>query len=110
MACGPLQWAVALSKGLCCDGIRDPLEACDDGNLAGGDGCSLACGVEPFYVCLGGGPDVCVPLPPSPLPAPADAGGAGNNGSRSRCSDGPGAGAGAANNGRQRWPHLGAGK
>ena len=57
-----LQWATALSKGLCSDGFRDPLEACDDGNLMSGDGCSAACAVESGYACLGGGPSVCVTL------------------------------------------------
>lgn len=38
------------------------LEECDDGNEAGGDGCSRACLVEPGYACAGIVPDVCTPL------------------------------------------------
>ena len=56
-----LQWATALGKAACGDGLRDPLEGCDDGNRQGGDGCSGSCAVEAGYRCFGGGPDVCVP-------------------------------------------------
>jgi cysteine-rich repeat protein len=31
------------SPGHCGDGVRDPGEACDDGNTTGGDGCSADC-------------------------------------------------------------------
>lgn len=31
------------SHGRCGDGVRDPGEACDDGNIIGGDGCSADC-------------------------------------------------------------------
>jgi len=37
----------------CGDGMRDPLEACDDGNVASGDGCSSGCAVEPCFTCAG---------------------------------------------------------
>jgi len=33
--------------GPCGDGVVDPGEACDDGNVVGGDGCSSACALEP---------------------------------------------------------------
>lgn len=36
----------------CGDGMIDPGEACDDGNLAGGDGCAFDCKtIEPNFVC-----------------------------------------------------------
>ena len=37
----------------CGDGAVDPSEACDDGNLRDGDGCSSSCQVEPGYACAG---------------------------------------------------------
>jgi cysteine-rich repeat protein len=43
----------------CGDGVVDPNEACDDGGLANGDGCSDVCTVEPCWTCPAGG--VCVP-------------------------------------------------
>jgi len=42
--------------------MYDLREQCDDGNRMSGDGCSLICGVEPGFVCLGGtptSPDTC---------------------------------------------------
>ncbi len=39
--------AHAQEIGTCGDGILDPIEACDDGNLLDGDCCSSACSVEP---------------------------------------------------------------
>lgn len=32
-------------------GVKDPLEACDDGNNNDGDGCSSSCVIEPNGVC-----------------------------------------------------------
>ena len=43
----------------CGNGVVNPGETCDDGNLAGGDGCSAVCIVEPGYRCSGT-PSVCV--------------------------------------------------
>src|SRR5262249_37154471 len=37
----------------CGDGVRDPLEACDDGDVVSGDGCSSGCAVEPCFTCTG---------------------------------------------------------
>ena len=58
-----LSWSLATSN-VCGDGFRDALEACDDGNAVGGDGCSAACTREAGYVCAGGssmaGPDTCL--------------------------------------------------
>jgi cysteine-rich repeat protein len=36
---------------ICGDGVVGPDEACDDGNLMAGDGCSPACDLEPGSVC-----------------------------------------------------------
>jgi cysteine-rich repeat protein len=38
------------NNGVCGDGLPDPGEACDDGNLRAGDGCSASCTVE-FSTC-----------------------------------------------------------
>ena len=46
----------------CGDGRRELLEECDDGGVAGGDGCSEKCSVEPGYSCAvqaSLGQDVC---------------------------------------------------
>lgn len=37
----------------CGDGLRDAGEACDDGNLVLGDGCSTTCLVEDGFTCVG---------------------------------------------------------
>ena len=58
-----LAWSLAANNA-CGDAIRDPLEACDDGNIVNGDGCSQVCAVEAGFLCVGGsatsGPDICV--------------------------------------------------
>jgi cysteine-rich repeat protein len=46
----------------CGDGVVDPQEACDDGNLADGDECSPACAVEPGWTCAPGSPSGCTSL------------------------------------------------
>ncbi len=38
-------------KAVCGDGQRFDTEACDDGNVRDGDGCSAKCAVEPGYQC-----------------------------------------------------------
>jgi cysteine-rich repeat protein len=49
----------------CGDGVREGGdEACDDGNVANGDGCSADCkSWEQYYICSDesatGGPDIC---------------------------------------------------
>jgi len=41
----------------CGNGVLDPGEGCDDGNIYSGDGCSNACVIENGYWCLHpGGP------------------------------------------------------
>jgi len=52
----------------CGTGSVDPNEACDDGNLIDGDGCSAACTVEPCWECSGQ-PSICVPTPHTPCKA-----------------------------------------
>lgn len=37
----------------CGDGILKMPEACDDGNMASGDGCSMNCSIETGYTCTG---------------------------------------------------------
>ena len=48
---------------MCGDGVVTmPVEVCDDGNTAGGDGCDAACGaVEPGFTCPTGG-EPCAPV------------------------------------------------
>jgi cysteine-rich repeat protein len=43
---------------VCGDGVVKPSEACDDGDLAAGDGCDAACQVEEGWACAGE-PSVC---------------------------------------------------
>jgi cysteine-rich repeat protein len=45
--------------GPCGDGFVAADEQCDDGNSAGGDGCSAGCAVEPYHQCTVTGPSVC---------------------------------------------------
>ncbi len=45
----------------CGDGVFDSGEACDDGNLIAGDGCTPACAVEQCWTCSGA-PSACSPL------------------------------------------------
>lgn len=44
----------------CGDGVVNGTDVCDDGDFAGGDGCSPACTVEPGWVCSGAAPSACV--------------------------------------------------
>ncbi|HSA59657.1 MAG TPA: DUF4215 domain-containing protein [bacterium] len=47
----------------CGDGSLDPGEGCDDGNVAGSDGCAADCTVETGYTCTGV-PSACAAIPP----------------------------------------------
>ena len=38
-------------RAFCGDGVRGMLEACDDGNVESGDGCSATCEGEPGLDC-----------------------------------------------------------
>ncbi len=51
---------------VCGDGYRNAVEACDDGNVAAGDGCSATCrAVEVGYTCTSvqGSADTCILCP-----------------------------------------------
>jgi len=50
------------SQLACGDGVIDPGEDCDDGNLTNGDGCSEDCAAEPCFTCTGT-PSACTQLP-----------------------------------------------
>ena len=45
----------------CGNGMFEGAEACDDGNLVAGDGCSQTCSVESNFSCMGF-PSVCMPI------------------------------------------------
>lgn len=60
----------------CGDGFLNSSEACDDGNLADADGCSMTCQTEAEFECAGE-PSTCVVVcPPSPRICDVDADGA----------------------------------
>lgn len=50
---------VVFADANCGDGVRDPNDECDDGNLNGGDGCSALCEVEAGYACDSSLPNIC---------------------------------------------------
>jgi cysteine-rich repeat protein len=47
---------------VCGNGLVEGTEACDDGNVGTGDGCSDLCAVESGYTCAPGSPSVCTPI------------------------------------------------
>ena len=50
---------------VCGDARNLGLNACDDGNIEDGDGCSGTCAQEPGFLCSGGSlsaPDTCVDI------------------------------------------------
>lgn len=53
------QFLYPLPPPACGDGARDPREGCDDGNMAGGDGCSalceIDCATQPRSGCIAAG-------------------------------------------------------
>jgi len=54
--------AQAQVAATCGNGLLEPGEECDDGNVISGDGCSATCTVEAGYACSGS-PSVCMPVP-----------------------------------------------
>jgi cysteine-rich repeat protein len=56
---GDLAETSSAAKRRCGNGVVTSPEACDDGNVASGDGCSATCQVELDYICTGQ-PSVCV--------------------------------------------------
>jgi fibro-slime domain-containing protein len=58
----PPTGGICTSTAICGNGMRSSAEACDDGNVAGGDGCSADCGtVEDGWQCRVAGKR-CVPF------------------------------------------------
>jgi cysteine-rich repeat protein len=47
---------------VCGDGLRTGGEACEQGNVANGDGCSSTCDIEPGWTCNTAVPAVCTPI------------------------------------------------
>lgn len=45
--------ALTYNASVCGDATIGAMEACDDGDTLGGDGCSATCSVEPGYTCSG---------------------------------------------------------
>lgn len=56
----PTATVVLGAQVTCGNGLVDQGEACDDGNLMGGDGCGAGCALEAGFLC-GGAPSVCGP-------------------------------------------------
>eukprot|EP00931_Biecheleriopsis_adriatica_P040733 TRINITY_DN23337_c0_g1_i1.p1 TRINITY_DN23337_c0_g1~~TRINITY_DN23337_c0_g1_i1.p1 ORF type:complete len:4853 (-),score=966.29 TRINITY_DN23337_c0_g1_i1:13-14571(-) len=65
-ACPPASDGLGgVCRATCGDGVRGPVEECDDGNSISGDGCSASCQVERGFTCTGGGLmafDTCWPI------------------------------------------------
>lgn len=55
----PLMFDLGWASNACGDGVIDPSEDCDDGNVVGGDGCTR-CTVDRCYACAGA-PSACTP-------------------------------------------------
>ncbi len=53
LANGITQFACEQRANPCGDGVRQPAEGCDDGNIDDGDGCSSVCTVEAGFNCNG---------------------------------------------------------
>lgn len=45
--------------GTCGNGVVEPGESCDDGNLATADGCNATCAIDSGYMCSGS-PSMCI--------------------------------------------------
>lgn len=71
---------------ICGDGTLEGSEACDDGNTAGGDGCSATCAVETGWTCAGS-PSECATTCGDGVKAGAEACDDGNNVSLDGCSE-----------------------
>jgi len=48
-----LVWTPYPARAACGDGTIDGTDVCDDSGTTGGDGCAVACTVEPGWVCRG---------------------------------------------------------
>ncbi|TGM24197.1 DUF4215 domain-containing protein [Leptospira meyeri] len=51
---------VTADCNICGNGVKVSYEACDDDNLANGDGCNNTCRVEAGFSCNNSSPSVCV--------------------------------------------------
>ncbi|TGM59014.1 myxococcus cysteine-rich repeat containing protein [Leptospira vanthielii] len=51
---------VTADCNICGNGVKVSYEACDDGNLANGDGCNNTCRIEAGFSCNNTSPSVCV--------------------------------------------------
>ena len=49
----------SICSNVCGNGVKNSTEACDDGNLSNGDGCSNACLIEHGYTCTLATPNIC---------------------------------------------------
>eukprot|EP00960_Hanusia_phi_P075338 768408-Hanusia_phi.AAC.1 len=64
----PFKDGNATCPALCGDGLKLPLEGCDDGNVVDGDGCSSSCKIEAGALCsFASAPAfTCTPAPQGP--------------------------------------------
>jgi cysteine-rich repeat protein len=60
---GTFQIKVDSHEFACGDGVRDGSEACDDGNVRSGDGCTTSCVAETGFLCTKANPSVCTRRP-----------------------------------------------
>jgi cysteine-rich repeat protein len=94
------------AKAPCGDGLLDPGEACDDGNVISGDGCSSTCEMESMGNGGAGGSGGSGGAGPGGA-GPGGAAGAGGNGGNGGA--GPGGAAGAGGSGGMGGSEQGAG-
>ena len=58
----PANSSVGVGTTLCGNGLLEPTEACDDGNVISLDGCSSACQFEAGFDCTAGAPTNCTDI------------------------------------------------
>lgn len=68
---GPYTLDLTLSPPTCGNGTLDAPEACDDGNLAAGDGCSATCTLEPAPAGIDTCPGAVFMFPSAGAPGPS---------------------------------------
>ncbi|MEO5729012.1 MAG: DVUA0089 family protein, partial [Byssovorax sp.] len=54
--------APSVCSTTCGDGVKAGIEACDDGNVVAGDGCSATCTVQSGFTCAGTAPSICTTI------------------------------------------------
>jgi len=63
LACGAdCRFDLSACQSLCGNGLKDPTEACDDGNALSTDGCSNTCDLETGFTCTTDNPSICTPI------------------------------------------------